>query len=537
MVIRRCIAAACLIVCALALVPVAAGSEMPRMVQKEGRHALLVDGQPYLILGAQIHNSSAWPEVLPKVWPAIEAMHANTVEAPVYWEQLEPQHGTFDFTNVDALIGQARQHSVHLILLWFGAWKNGSMHYAPAWVKADKTRYPRMVNEAGRPMDILSVHSAETFNADRKAFVTLMRHLKQIDGEQHTVILVQVENEPGSHGTVRDHSRAAQKAFEGEVPREFATAMRKPAGTWQQVFGKDAEEVFSAYSAARYIGDIAAAGKQEFALPMYINAALRDPLDDSATPGKNYPSGGPSFNVLDVWKAAALSLDIITPNIYLRDAAYLKTLDLYGRNDNPLLVVETSNDASFAKYLFSVIGRGGLGFAPFGIDYTGYSNYPLGSAEPAEKSILPFAEEYELLAPMAREIARLNFDGKIKTAVEEKSVTNQSLDFGKWKVDVRYGLPEFGFGGNPPGNPLTDGRVLVANLGPDEFLVTGIDARVTFKLSPSEKSKQAEYVRVEEGRYENGNWHFTRIWNGDQTDWGLNFKHVPYVLRVKLDTY
>jgi beta-galactosidase GanA len=459
------------------------------------------------------------------------------VEAPVYWEQLEPQPGTFDFTNVDALIEQARQHSVHLILLWFGGWKNGSMHYAPAWVKADKVRHPRMVNAAGSPMDILSVHSAETFNADRKAFVTLMRHLKQIDGEQHTVLLVQVENEPGSYGTVRDYSPTAQKAFEGQVPREFASAIRKPTGTWQQVFGKDAEEVFSAYSAASYIGGIAAAGKAEYALPMYINAALRDPLDEAAKPGQNYPSGGPSFNVLDVWKAAAPALDIITPNIYLRDAAYLKTLDLYARNDNPLLVVETSNDASFAKYLFSVIGRGGLGFAPFGIDYTGYNNYPLGSAEPAEKSIQPFAEEYKLFAPMVREIARLNFEGKIKTAIEEKSVTSQSLDFGKWQVDVSYGVPEFGFGNNPPGNPLPDGRVLVAQLGPDEFLVTGIDARVVFKLSPSEKGKQVEYVRVEEGRYENGNWHFLRIWNGDQTDWGLNFKHVPYVLRVKLDTY
>jgi hypothetical protein len=151
------------------------------------------------------------------------------------------------------------------------------------------------------------------------------------------------------------------------------------------------------------------------------------------------------------------------------------------------------------------------------------------------RHFLPFAEEYELLAPMAREIARLNFEGKIKTAVEEKSVTSQSLDFGKWKADVRYGLP--GFGDNPPGNPLVDGRVLVANLGPDEFLVTGIDARVTFKLSPSEKARQGEYVRVEEVRYENGNWRFIRIWNGDQTDWGLNFKHEACVLRIKLDTY
>jgi hypothetical protein len=202
-----------------------------------------------------------------------------------------------------------------------------------------------------------------------------------------------------------------------------------------------------------------------------------------------------------------------------------------------ILLSASVNDISFAKRLFSVLGRGGFGFAPFGIDYSGYINYPLGSAEPAEKAIPPFAEEYKLLAPMVREIARLNFAGRLKTAVEEKSVPMQSLNFENWQVDVSYGVPEFGFGNNPPGNPAADGRVLVAELGPDEFLVTGIDARVVFRPSPSANGKQMEYVHVEEGRYENGNWHFIRIWNGDQTDWGLNFKHVPYVLRVKLDRY
>lgn len=521
--------------CVLCLSLLAAG-EMPRLIEKDGRHALLVEGRPYLMLGAQINNSSAWPEMLPQVWPAIEAIHANTVEAPVYWEQLEAQPGRFDFTNVDALVNQAREHKVRLVLLWFGAWKNGGMHYAPEWVKADNRRFPRMLNGDRRPLDILSVHSPETLNADRTAFAALMRHVKQIDGDEHTVLLVQVENEPGSYGTVRDFSAAAQKAFEGEVPREFAASMHKPAGTWRQVFGQDAEEIFSAYSAAHYIDQVAAAGKAEYPLPMYINAALRDPLDSHARPGANYPSGGPSFNVLDVWKAAAKSLDMITPNIYLRDEACLKTVALYARPDNPLLLVETSNDPSFAKYFFSVLGSGGIGFAPFGIDFTGYANYPLGVAEVSAKSLAPFAENNRLMATMVREIAQWNFEGKLKTAVEAKSAASQQLDFGKWQAVVSYGLPQFGFGNNPPGNPELDGRALVVQLAPDEFLVAGIDARVDFKLA-SKNCEQMDYIRVEEGRYENGNWRVTRLWNGDQTDWGLNFKRVPQVLKVKLGTY
>jgi len=52
---------------------------LPRIVQRDSRYALLVDGAPYLVLGAQVNNSSAWPAMLPKVWPAIEYIQANTV--------------------------------------------------------------------------------------------------------------------------------------------------------------------------------------------------------------------------------------------------------------------------------------------------------------------------------------------------------------------------------------------------------------------------------------------------------------------------
>ena len=109
----------------------------PRLEQKDGRYALLVDGRPFLILGGQIHNSSAWPSELPQVWESMETLHANTIEAPVYWEQLERQPGAFDYTNVDEIVAGARAHHLHVVLAWFGTWKNGAMHYAPAWVKGD----------------------------------------------------------------------------------------------------------------------------------------------------------------------------------------------------------------------------------------------------------------------------------------------------------------------------------------------------------------------------------------------------------------
>lgn len=511
--------------------------EMPRLVEKNGRHELLVDGKPYFILGAQMNNSSAWPSMLPDVWPAIADIHANTLEAPVYWQQVEPQQGHFDFANVDTLIIQARVHNVRLVLLWFGSWKNGSMNYAPEWIKLDTAKYPRMVNADGRPMTVLSVFSDATLNADRIAFVALMRHLKEIDGKLHTVIMVQVENETGTWGTARDFSPAAQKAFGEQVPADFVKAMNRRPGTWKEVFGNDADETFSAYYTARYVDRIAAAGKREYPLPMYVNAALRDPEEGNAIPGRNYPSGGPTFNMLNVWKTVAKSIDILAPDIYLKGRrSYMKTLALYCRPDNPLFVPETSNDHANAHYLFSVIGMGGIGFSPFGIDFTGYSNYPLG-ADDAAKALVPFGREYALIRPMVSEIAQLGFEGKLKTAVEDETVRSEKLNFGKWEVAVSYGLPQFGFGDNPPGNPEHDGCALVAELGRDEFLVTGIDARVSFELSPSHAGENMEYLRVEQGVYVNGKWKVLRLWNGDQTDWGLNFKHEPYVLHVKLGTF
>lgn len=107
---------------------------IPRLVQRDGRYALIVDGVPFLMLGAQSNNSSDWPATLPKVWPAIEYLHANTLETPIYWEQLESKPGQFDYSEVDLLLAQARQHHVHLVLLWFGTWKNRSQHSTPCIV-------------------------------------------------------------------------------------------------------------------------------------------------------------------------------------------------------------------------------------------------------------------------------------------------------------------------------------------------------------------------------------------------------------------
>jgi beta-galactosidase GanA len=511
---------------------------VPRIVQESGRYALLVDGSPYLILGAQVNNSSAWPAMLPKVWPAIEYLHANTAEVPIYWEQFEPEQGRFDYSVVDTLLAQARDHHVHLVLLWFGTWKNGSAHYIPEWMKRSPERYPRMTGANGRTLDSPSPYAVEALQADVHAFTALMRHLKTAD-QQRTVIMVQVENEPGTWGSVRDYSPAAQKVFEAPVPRELLAALHKDGGApanWQAVFGEDAEEFFHAWSVARYIEQVAAAGKAVYPLPLYVNAALRNPLHPSRPP--SYESGGPTDNVVPIWKAAAPSIDLLAPDIYLDDSAqYLKVLELYQRPDNALFVPETRNDPAYSKYFFAALGHQAIGFSPFGMDYTGYSNSPLGAAKITEESLAPFALNYKLLGPMEREIARLNFEGKLQAVAEEKGQPSQALEFGAWTANVSYGLRQFGPGENPPGNPEPIGRALVAKLADNQFLVAGFFCRVEFRVSDATSGKQRQFLRVEEGTYENGTFQPIRIWNGDQTDWGLNFTSVPQALRVSLATY
>jgi hypothetical protein len=117
------------------------------------------------------------------------------------------------------------------------------------------------------------------------------------------------------------------------------------------------------------------------------------------------------------------------------------------------------------------------------------------------------------------------------------------LEFGPWKAIVSYGVPQFGFGNNPKGNPEPVGRALVAQLAAGQFLVAGFFCRVDFHVSnvsnasEAASAKQREYLRVEEGAYQSGVFKLIRIWNGDQTDWGLNFSSAPQVLRVTLGTY
>jgi hypothetical protein len=507
---------------------------MPQIVEKDGRHALLVDGQPFFILGGQAHNSSGWPGMMPQVWSAIETMHANTLEVPIYWEQIEAQPGKFDFSLVDTLLKQGREHKVHLVLLWFATWKNGSSHYMPEWMKRKPSNYPNITGRNGQPVDSPSPHTQAAMEADAKAFAAVMNHLKEAD-LQHTVLMVQVENEPGAWGSVRDYSATAQKLFKGQVPAELLKpeilkALNKPVvakGTWQEVFGNDADEYFHAWSVARYIGYVAAAGKAVNQLPLYVNAALRDPMSNpSAT---TYESGGATDNVIPIWKAAAPAIDLLAPDIYLSDSERaLKVIELYNRPDNPLFVPEIGSNDEFTRYFYPVLAHGGIGFSPFGIDDNGQGR---GKTE-TEARLASIAQEYIMAGPMMRKLAKWSFEGKIKSVVEREDHAEQTIDLGSWQAIVKFGASTWR---TEQPNPRPIGKAMIVQLGENEFVLIGTLCHFTFKPVGVNAGKAWQYLKVEEGKYENGIFKLLRIRNGDETDWGgPRIGAVPTVLHTSL---
>ena len=508
---------------------------IPQLIEKNGRHALLVDGQPFLMLGGQAHNSSAWPGMMPQVWSAVKAMNANTLEVPVYWEQIEPQPGKFDYSLIDTLLKQGRQHNVHLVLLWFATWKNGSNHYMPDWMKSDAGKYPNITGKNGRPVDSPSPHTQAAMEADAKAFAAVMSYLKKAD-QQFTVLMVQVQNEPGSWGSVRDFSPAAQKLFEGQVPVELLKpdvlkALNRPVdarGTWQEVFGTDADEYFHAWSVAKYIGYIAAAGKAVYQLPLYVNAALRDPISNPAA--STYESGGPTDNVIPIWKVAAPAIDILAPDIYLSGSEkVLKVMDLYSRPDNALFVPEISSSEENARYFYSVLASGGIGFSPFGIDRNGQ-----GAEEENTTRLTTIAQEYAMAAPMMRELAKWAFEGKIKAVVEREDHAEQTIDLGLWQATVSFGAARRN---TVQANTRTVSKAMVVQLDENEFLLIGNLCHFTFKPLGANAGKAWQYLKVEEGMYVNGKFKLLRILNGDETDWGgPRIGTIPVVFHTTLIT-
>jgi beta-galactosidase GanA len=527
---------------ALALCTTATGAQGVQLRQQGEATQLVVDGAPFLMLAGELGNSSASDlDYLRPRWATLEALHLNTVLAPVYWELVEPEEGAFDFSLVDGLIRQAREHDMRLVLLWFGSWKNSMSSYAPAWVKRDQARFPRAEGSDGRGLEILSPFSAANRAADARAFAALLRHLREIDRRRHTVLMVQVENEIGMIPEARDHSAAADAEFAGPVPGELmqylashrdglAPALRarweahgaRTSGTWEHVFGAGpaTEEIFMAWHFARYTEAVAAAGQAEYDLPMYVNAALIRP---GYAPGA-YPSAGPLPQVFDVWRAGAPSIDFLAPDIYFPN--FVEWARAYDVPGNAFFVPETGRQpaATPANAFYAFGAHGAMGFSPFAIEDFAADD-PLGDAYAVLAGLAPLILEHQGKDTLAGVRPAVAFDGTVDETPAE----------------VRMGAHTLHVAFVDPFTPREEQDVaahggLIIQLGPEEYLVAGKGLTVTFRAGQG----MVGIEQIREGRFVDGRWAPGRVLNGDQSHQGRHLRLPPDAFgieRVRLYRY
>jgi hypothetical protein len=509
----------------------ASSGEIPHLEKQGTATRLVVEGKPFILISGELHNSTAGGfEYMRPVWKRLAAKNLNSVIATVSWELIEPEEGNFDFALVDSVIAGAREANLKLVLIWFASWKNASSVYIPSWVKKNYEKYPRARDERGKPLEILLTFGKASAEADARAFAALMRHIKEVDSERQTVVMMQVENEMGVLDNLgatpgnarRDFSDPANVAYNGQVPKKLTDYLVqhkkglfpqlykvwsangfKTSGSWEKIFGKSefrpekkdwqfysyyTEELFSSWNYAKYAEIVTAAGKKEYPLPMYVNAWLKQPF--SYWPGR-YPSGGPLPQVLDVWRAAAPSIDFIAPDIYMDEFTW--ACQEYARSGNPLFIPETRGGEIGAARAFYAFGEHDAGcIAPFGIDNPRYAEN-----DPLDKS-------YAVLQKMSSIILEHQGKGTMRGMLVDTTSPAQKFDLGNYTIEAKLGGRE---------KPSIAGGLII-QLGPQEFIVAGKALDVFF--IPKDSSMRVAVDAVDEGTFENGKWISKRRLNGDE---------------------
>jgi hypothetical protein len=580
------ISALSLLVCGIALtVPAMAQTDsgVPHLQKQGPATQLIVDGKPFFILAGELGNNAATSlPMMEPFWPRLVAGNTNAVLVGISWAQLEPEEGHFNFTQVDGVIDKAREHHMHIVFLWLASWKNGTSSFAPYWVKKDYTRFPRIQIDDGKtvsisgPVELLSTFGDATRDADAAAFKALMAHIKEVDGSQHTVLMMQVENEVGVLRDSRDRSPAANRAYAGQVPAElmnylvahkdhlmpdmrsaWAANGYKQSGTWEEVFGPGkpdgvelpvetqsppmdayehevawkevhwaSDEFFMAWNYSRYVDAVAKAGKSGYDIPMYVNGWEQQP--NEALPG-TFPSGGPLPEVHDIWRAGAPDIDILAPDLYL---PYFDVIcERWIQNGDPLFIPESGTDA--ANVIMAAGKYNAIGYSPFGVDG--------GRPIPAD-----FAATYAMLdnlAPMI--LAHQGTDTMTAVRMVQGDPPKQ-IKLGNYTLTFRYAgrnlrLPPQARGGvagsvfaPPEGATPPVAAAIVISTGPDEYYFAGGGMRVDFTTDAPGPANVGLGV-VQTGKFVDGKWELTRWIEGDDDAQGEILVLQPgVIMRVQL---
>ncbi len=526
---------------------------------------LFIDGNPFVGYCGELHNSTSSSPLYmreTRVFDRLKALNLNTLIGTVSWELVEQQEGRYDFALLDTLIANCRQRDMKLVVLWFGFNKNPFTTYAPSWVRKDPKRFPRVRNEKGEDLQLPSVFSPNLLKTETGAFCAMMQHIRDVDAAQKTVIMVQVENEPGIRNTARDYSDAANKAFSSAVPRQLTSYLKKNAatlqpelkkaweaagrrtsGTWEQVFGKGIKEgkpvetflnlpegMFTAYSYARYINELIVAGKAVYDIPMFTNASVFG----FNMKGYSLGNGCSIEDYFDMYRAGAPALDAQAPNCYRPELD--RILKVFSWKGNPLIIPESSHFAARALY---AVGEHAILFSNFGIDS------PFTPQNREDYRLL--GEAYAAMQNMGSLITQNLGDSPNMRGVilypghETQTITigDYELSFNRQKtIDIAALMAPPDMEGFAPAKKKQDDfqvGALVVRDG-DYFYITGYGVNCDVKLKKGIKHRYCDYDEIREGRFVNGEFVEGRLLNGDERNVLLEGNRIGS-LRVKMYYY
>ena len=497
--------------------------DLPQIKRFNGGYMFFVEGRPYIMLAAEVHNSAASsPEYMKIVWERVKELNCNTLLAPVYWNMIEKQENEFDFNMVERLIIEARANRVKLVLLWFGSWKNSLSIYAPNWVKLDLDRFPRVESEAGMKTKILSMFKSDILSVEINAFKTFMKFIKDFDEKEQTVLAIQVENEVGILGLPRDFKKEANEAYKGYVNDDLIENNKSNStknliaaenGNWEEVFRENAAEAFMCVNYAAYMDKLARAGKEVYRLPLFTNVWLKGEGEEAGI----YPSGGPEPEMIGIWRAVAPNLDFLSPDIYTFD--FDKTAALYSREDNPLFIPETRRDKWAIPNLYVAIGKyNTLCYSPFGAEsigedksfITGILHTDVNDKNVSSEAVKDYlSKSYRLFSHMIPIITEYYGTDKMTGFSQKAGESEYKCHIGKYLLNIEF------YHKIDDNNEFIPGAGMVIQIAADELLFIGYGYRV--ELESLNEGKQLDFLSLEKGIYdEYCNWKVYMDLNGDE---------------------
>ena len=361
----------------------------------------------------------------------------------------------------------------------------------------------------------------------------------------------------GLANTDRDYGPTAETDYQRPVPAVLKDIVLEDCGeisgenTWRGRFGRHAHEAFCAWYHGVYVEEIASAGKQIYPLPMLVNVMVGEHGMEEA--GLDYSGGAAVGRVLDIWKKAAPSIDLLCPDLYCscRDE-YERICKRYKRPDNPLFIPESSCHfmANALNMFRAVANFDAIGVCGFGAESA------LKDDGTLLESAIPVATSMHILSSVAPLLIRYHMTGKIHALIQEEFMSEQYLRLENYHVLAKYfslDNDRMWLGSTinlcDPDNSYVSqerGRALLFETGESEFFLAGTGVHVSFLRRPAPLDEasyskltsraygQLNFLSVEEGHFENDNFVVDYVRNGDEAN-GLVYVHIGQVVRIRLN--